>query len=158
MKVRIKDGKNFNGNDQLLPCDLNELGCGKISSDLYAYTLKATENWILSFLKEDYAHMLKNDNHYFIVIQNTSENKYFLEVKNHPQHFVTNQQNFIQSHTAQCTLQFTVVDSIWKQDEKLTKWVLIFCSIRITHSFWNLETSTPIVLKPYQPIPNSTDG
>ena len=29
--------------------------------------------------------MLKNDNHYYIVSQNTSENKYLFEVKNHPQ-------------------------------------------------------------------------
>ena len=30
--------------------------------------------------------MLKNDNHYYIVSQNTSENKYLFEVKNHTQH------------------------------------------------------------------------
>ena len=30
--------------------------------------------------------MLKNDNHYYIVSQNTSDNKYLFEVKNHPQH------------------------------------------------------------------------
>ena len=29
--------------------------------------------------------MLKNDNHYYIVSQNTPENKYLFEVKNHPQ-------------------------------------------------------------------------
>ena len=86
LKVRIKDGKIFNRNDQLLPCDLDELGCESTSLDPYAYTWKAPENCILSVLKEDYAHMLKNDNHYYIVSQNTSENKYLFEVKNHPQH------------------------------------------------------------------------
>ena len=30
--------------------------------------------------------MLKNDNHYYIVCQNTSENNYLFEVKNHPLH------------------------------------------------------------------------
>ena len=86
LKVRIKDGKIFNRNDQLLSCDLDEPGCGSTSLDLYAYTWKAPEKCILSVLKEDYAHMLKNDNHYYIVSQNFSENKYLFEVKNNPQH------------------------------------------------------------------------
>ena len=30
--------------------------------------------------------MLENDNHYYIVSQNTSENIFLFEVKNHPQH------------------------------------------------------------------------
>ena len=30
--------------------------------------------------------MLKNDNHYYIVSQNTSDTKYLFEVKNHPQY------------------------------------------------------------------------
>ena len=83
--MRFKDGKIFNRNDQLLPCDLDELGCESTSLDPYAYMWKAPENCILSVPKEDYAHMLKNDNHYFIVSQNISENKYLFEVKNHPQ-------------------------------------------------------------------------
>ena len=86
LKVRIKDAKIFNRNDQLLTCDLDELGYESTSLDLYAYTWKTPENCILSVLKEDYAHMLKNDHHYYIVSQNTSENKYLFEVKNHPQH------------------------------------------------------------------------
>ena len=86
MKVRIKDGKIFNRNDQLLPCDLDELGCESKSLDPYAYTWNAPENCILSVLKKDYAHMLKNDNHYQIVSQNTAENKYLFQVKNNPQH------------------------------------------------------------------------
>ena len=86
LKVRIKDGKIFNRNDQLLPCDLDELGCRSTSLDSYAYTWKAPKNWILSVSEEDYAHMLTNDTHSYIVIQKTSENKYLCEVKNHPQH------------------------------------------------------------------------
>ena len=38
LKVRIKDGKIFNRNDQLQPCDLDELGCESTSLDPYAYT------------------------------------------------------------------------------------------------------------------------
>ena len=64
---------------------MNELDCESTSLDPYAYTWKAPENCILSVLKEDYAHKLKNDNHYYIVSQNTSENKYLFQVKNHPQ-------------------------------------------------------------------------
>ena len=64
LNVRIKDGKIFNRNDQLLPCYLDELGCESTSMDPYAYTWKAHKNCILSVLKEGYAHMLKNDNHY----------------------------------------------------------------------------------------------
>ena len=75
LKLRIKDGKKFDQYDQLLPCDLDELGCGSTSLDPYAYTWKAPRKCILSVLKEDYAQMLKNDNHYYIVSQNTSENK-----------------------------------------------------------------------------------
>ena len=41
LKVRIKDGKLFNRNDQLLPCDLDELGCESTSLDPYAYTREA---------------------------------------------------------------------------------------------------------------------
>ena len=61
-------------------------GCESRSLDPYAYTREAPENCVLSVLKEDYAHMLKTDNHYYIVSQNTSENKYLFEVKNQPQH------------------------------------------------------------------------
>ena len=86
LKVTIKAGKIFNRNDQLLPCDLHELGCESTSLDPYAYTWEAPENCILSVLNEYYAHMLKNDNHYYIVSQNASENKHHFEVKNHPQH------------------------------------------------------------------------
>ena len=83
--MKIKDGNRFNKHDQLLPCDLDELGCESTLLDPYAYTWKASEICVLSVLKKDYAHTLKNDNHY-IVRQNTSENKYFFEVKNNPQH------------------------------------------------------------------------
>ena len=64
LKVRIKDEKIFNRNDQLLPCDWEKLECESTSLDPYAYTRKAPENCIIIVLKEDYAHMLKNDNHY----------------------------------------------------------------------------------------------
>ena len=86
LKARIKHDKIFNRNDLLLPCDVDELGCESTSLDPYACTWKAPEKCILSVLKEDYAHMLKNDNYYHIVSQNTSENKYLFEVKNHLQH------------------------------------------------------------------------
>ena len=36
LKMRIKDGKKFNRNDQLLPCDLDALGCENTSLDSYA--------------------------------------------------------------------------------------------------------------------------
>ena len=84
--MRIKDGKKFNRNDQLLPCDLDELGCKSTSLDLHDHTWKVPKNCIISVLKEDCAHMLKNDNHYYIVSQNSSENQYLFEVKNNPQH------------------------------------------------------------------------
>ena len=58
LKLRIKDGKSLNRNDQLLPCDLDELECESASLDLYAYTRKAPESFIFSVLKEDYAHTL----------------------------------------------------------------------------------------------------
>ena len=74
LKVKIKDGKIFNRNYQLLPCDLDELGCESTSLDPYAYKWKAPKKCFLSVLKDDYAHMLKNDNHYYLVSQNTSEN------------------------------------------------------------------------------------
>ena len=86
LKVRIKAGKRVNLNDQLLSCDMNELGCEGTSLDPYAYTWKAPENCILSVLEDDYAHMLKNDNLYYIVSQNSLETNYLFEVKNNPQH------------------------------------------------------------------------
>ena len=89
VKVRIKFGKSFNRKDRLLPCDLNEFECESTSLDPYAYTWKAPENCILPVLKEDYARMLKNDNHFYIVSQNNSYTKYFFEVKSNPQHLCT---------------------------------------------------------------------
>ena len=86
LKVRIKVGKIFNRNDQLIPCNLDERGCESTSLDPYAYTWEAPEKRILSVLQEDYAHMLEKDNHYYIFSQNHSENKYLFEVKNNPQH------------------------------------------------------------------------
>ena len=53
LKVRIKDGLIFNQNDQLLPCDFDELGCESTSLDPYAYTGKAPENCILWVQKEN---------------------------------------------------------------------------------------------------------
>ena len=69
LQVRIKHGKIFNRDDYLVPCDLDELGCESTSSDPYAYAWEAPENCISSVLKEDYAHLLKNDNHYYILSQ-----------------------------------------------------------------------------------------
>ena len=86
LKVRIKGGKIFDRNDQLITCDLDELGCETTPLDPYAYTWEAPENCILSVLKKDYAHMLRNDKLYFTASQNTSKNKYLFEVKNHSQH------------------------------------------------------------------------
>ena len=65
---------------------MNEIGCGSTALDPYAYTLKNPEDCILSVLQENYAHMLKNDNHYYIVSPNTLRNKHLFEVKDHPQH------------------------------------------------------------------------
>ena len=59
LKARFKDGKIFNRNNQLLSCDLVELGCESTSLDPYAYTWKALENSILSVLIEDYAYMVR---------------------------------------------------------------------------------------------------
>ena len=89
LKVRIKDGKSFNRNEQILPSDLTDLECESTSLDPYAYTWKAPEKCLLSVLKEDYARMLKNDNHYYKVRQNNSDTKYFFQVKNNPQRLCT---------------------------------------------------------------------
>ena len=45
-----------------------------------------TRNCIKSVLREEYAHMLNNDNHYCIVNAIHTENNYLFEVKDHPQH------------------------------------------------------------------------
>ena len=82
----MEDGKIITRNNQLIPCYLDEFGCERTSLDLYAYTSRAPEKCILSVLKEDFAYLLKNDNHYYIVSQNTSGKKYLFEVKNNPQH------------------------------------------------------------------------
>ena len=107
LKVRIKDGKIFNRNDHPLPCDLHELGRESGSLTPLFTRAKAPENCILSVSKENYAHTLKNDNHYYIVSHNTSDNKYLFEVKNHPQHLCNKP-----TLTTQCTLQLIMEDSI----------------------------------------------
>ena len=65
---------------------MDELGCESRSLDPYAYSCKTPENCIISVLKEDYAHVLRKDNHYYIVSHNTSETKNLFAVKNYPQH------------------------------------------------------------------------
>ena len=85
LKVRLKYGKIFNRNDQLLPCGLDECGCESSSVDPYDYTWKAPENCILSVSKEVYSHMLRNDNHFYIFSKNISETKNLFEVKKNPQ-------------------------------------------------------------------------
>ena len=72
-----KHGKKFNRDDQLLPCDSDELGCESISLDPYGYTCKTSENCILLVMKEYYVQVLKTDNHCYIVSPNTSETKLF---------------------------------------------------------------------------------
>ena len=84
--MRIRDGKIFNRTDQLLPFDLHELQRESTSLDLYAYTWNAPENCLLSVLKQYHAHMLKNDNQFYIVSQKTSVNKCLFEVKSKPQY------------------------------------------------------------------------
>ena len=82
LKVRLKDGRVFNRNDQLLPCSLEELGCESTSLDPYAYTWQKPENCIFSVLKEDEGvSMIKNDEQYYILSSNLSESKYLFEVK-----------------------------------------------------------------------------
>ena len=83
LTVRIKDGTILNRIDQLLPCGWDKLGCESTSLDPSAYV---PENCILLVLKEDYSHMLKKNNHYDIVGQNTQDTKYLFEAKNLPQH------------------------------------------------------------------------
>ena len=84
--VRIKVGKIFTRIDQLLLCGLDDRGCGSTFLNPYAYTWKAPEKVRLSILKEESAPMLENDNHLYIVSQNTPENKYLSDAKNNPQH------------------------------------------------------------------------
>ena len=156
--MRIKDGKIFNRNDQLLHCDLDELGCESTWLDPYAYNWKPPENCILSVLNEDYEHILKNDNHYCIVSQKFSENKYLLEVKNCPNTLLRNQQKSTQLHTTQCLLQFTTVDLIWKQDGKINELGAHLLQNQNNAFFSKPGTSTSIVLRPNQPIPILTHG
>ena len=74
--------KNFQQKGSTTTLRLGELGRESTSLDTYAYTSEAPENWIISVLKEEYAHMLKNDDHYYIVSQITSENKHLFEAEN----------------------------------------------------------------------------
>ena len=57
--------------------------------------------------------MLKNDNHYYMVSQNTSENKYLFGVKKQPQHLCNKPTEVYPiTYVTQGTFQFTMVDSI----------------------------------------------
>ena len=46
LKIRIKNGRKFNRIHQLLPCDLEELGCESTSLEFYAYMWKTPDNCI----------------------------------------------------------------------------------------------------------------
>ena len=75
----------MNRNEQPLPCKLDELGCDSTSLDPYAFVWDNPDNRILTVLKEEYVDMIKNDDQYYIVSRNDSENKYFFEIKNRQQ-------------------------------------------------------------------------
>ena len=85
LNVKLRDGTIMNRNGQPLHCKLDELGCDSTSLDPYAYIWDNPDNCILTVLKEEYVNMIKNDDQYYIVSKNDSENKYLFEVKNRPQ-------------------------------------------------------------------------
>ena len=85
LNVKLRDGTIINKNGQPLHCKLDELGCDSTSIDPYAYIWDHPDNCILTVLKEEFVSMIKNDDQYYLVSQNDSENKYLFEIKNRPE-------------------------------------------------------------------------
>ena len=85
LNVKLRDGTIMNRNGQPLPCKLGELGSDSTSLDPYAYIWDNPDKCILTVLKEEYVNMIKNDDQYYLVSRNDSENKHLFETKNRPQ-------------------------------------------------------------------------
>ena len=158
VKVGIEDGKIFNPNHRLLPCDLDELGCESASLDPYPYTWKASANCILLDLKEENVHKLKNDNHYEVVSQNTSETKNLFEVKINPQHLCNKPTEFYPTTYDLLYVAIHYDGFDMKIIQKIINSVLTFNLIRLMLSSRNLETSTSAVLNPNESRPTSIHG
>ena len=75
----------MNRNGQPLTCKLDELGCDSTSLDQYACIWDNPDNCIPTVVKEEYVSMIKNDDQYYIVSRNYSENDYLFETKKRTQ-------------------------------------------------------------------------
>ena len=100
----------MNRNGQPLPCKLDELGCDSTSLDPYAYVWDNPDNCIFTVLKEEYVNMIKNDDQYYIVSRNDSENKYLFEINNRLQKLCKNHQMYILQPMNLCLLPSFMVD------------------------------------------------
>ena len=85
LKVRMSTGKVLSDSAQVLPCALEELGCETTSLDPYAYIWDYPDNCVLSVLRTEDAHMVKQGTKYYNISGPDSTTKFVFEVKNNPQ-------------------------------------------------------------------------
>ena len=88
IQVRMSTGKVLSDAAQVLPFDLEELGCETTSLDPYAYIWDYPHNCVLSVLRTEEAIMVKQGTKNSIISGPDSTSKFVFEVKNNPQkHF-----------------------------------------------------------------------
>ena len=85
LKVRMSTGKVLSNAAQVLPCALEELGCGTTSLDPYAYIWDYPDNCVSSILRTEEVNMLKQGTNNYIISRPDSTTKFVFEVKNNPQ-------------------------------------------------------------------------
>ena len=88
LKVRMSTGKILSDSAQVLPCALEELGCGTTSLDPYAYIWDYPDNCdncVLSVLRTEEVNMVKQGTKYYIISGPDLTTNFVFEVENNPE-------------------------------------------------------------------------
>ena len=85
LRVRMSSGKILTDPAQVLPCALEELGCGTTSLDPWAYIWDNPENSVLSVLRTEDVNMVKQGTNFYIISGPDSTTKFVFEVKSNRQ-------------------------------------------------------------------------
>ena len=83
----MSTGRVLSDSAQVLPCELEELGCETTSLDPYAYIWDYADNCVLSVLRTEDVNIVKQGTKYYIISGPNSTIKFVFEVKTNPQKY-----------------------------------------------------------------------
>ena len=85
LKVTSEIGKVLSDTGLILPCAMEELGCGTTSLDPYAYISDYPDNCVTSIFRSEEVNMVKQGKKYYVISGANSSAKFLFEVTNNPQ-------------------------------------------------------------------------